>query len=121
MSGLLEKLSTINTFFKAFSISRKFLVFIVILMLVQSLAEVFSAMLLIPFLNSLQNIDNTSTDINIFIKYMNILFSGYDQEYKFVYIYMYIFVHMCMHVHVQHIHAIMKICANIDKFVHVPT
>jgi len=86
MPDLLEKLSTINTFFKTFSIPRKFLIIIVILMLVQSLAEVFSAMLLIPFLNSLQNIDNTSTDINIFIRYINILFSGYDQEYKFVYI-----------------------------------
>ena len=53
MSVLLEKLSTINTFFKTFSIPRKFLIIIVILMLVQSLAEVFSAMLLIPFLNSI--------------------------------------------------------------------
>ena len=49
-------------------------------MMVQVLIETFSASLLIPFLNSMQNINNSSGSINIFLEFFLKLFPGNIQD-----------------------------------------
>ena len=78
--GLLAKLVTINTLFKTFAIPRKFLTVILLLMIIQAFAEAFSAMLLMPLLNSLQNAAGTVQDVNVLLQWLNALFSGVEQE-----------------------------------------
>jgi ATP-binding cassette, subfamily B, bacterial MsbA len=54
-------------------------------MLLQALAEAFSAMLLMPFLNTLQSNHSYKDNGNIFLRLINDLFSGFDKDNHLVY------------------------------------
>jgi len=94
MHNFFEKLSKINSFLKIFSISKKILIIIAFLMVIQSVAEAFSATLLIPFLNSIQNVQASTTGDNTFLRLIDNIFSDVKMEHRFIYILMSILILM---------------------------
>jgi ATP-binding cassette, subfamily B, bacterial MsbA len=84
VDGLARKIATVNFFLKSFSVPRKSLVLILFLMLAQVFAESFSAMLLMPFLNSLQKV-SVNHEMNIILRFITSLFSGIEEENQIVY------------------------------------
>jgi subfamily B ATP-binding cassette protein MsbA len=86
MHQLLKKLVTINRFLKNFTISRKLLIAILLLIIVSAVGEAFSAGLLIPFLNSLQNAESITGGGGKIIQGISHLFSAVSKEHRFVYV-----------------------------------
>jgi len=80
-----NKLSLINQFLNSFSIPKKAIIYIIVLMVVSAVFQVFTAGLLPPFLNSLQNIES-SNPANKFIQFTEKIFSGINKEDQFIYI-----------------------------------
>jgi len=83
--GLVEKITTINYFLKSFAVQRKSLVLILVLMLIQAFAEAFSAILLMPFLNSLQNASGDS-EMNNILQFITSFYSDVEEGKQIVYI-----------------------------------
>ena len=89
MNQPFSKLITINRFLKTFKISRKLLFFIGALIVITAIGQAFTAGLLIPFMNSLRNVDTVAVagaDTNRVIEFMNGLYSGIAPEQRFIYI-----------------------------------
>lgn len=86
MPNIILRLLNINRFLSKFSISRVLLLIVVVLLLVQAGSEAFSAGLIVPFLNSLQNAKTEMGDTGKVLRYVNQLYSGVEPQNRFLYI-----------------------------------
>lgn len=92
LPGFINKLSTIKRFLDAFQISRKLLIGIFLLLVLQAAAEALSASLIIPFLDSLRNIQSQGAAASRIAQIINVVFKGVDAPYRFVHILFSIFL-----------------------------
>lgn len=92
LPGFFNKLLTINRFLDAFEISRKLLVVIFLLLILQTAGEALSATLIMPFLDSFRNIQGVSSGTSWILEFITPFFNGVDASHRFMYILFSIFL-----------------------------
>ncbi|HAH21834.1 MAG TPA: hypothetical protein DCL49_13160 [Candidatus Omnitrophica bacterium] len=92
LPGFINKLLTINRFLNVFQISRKLLVVIFLLLILQAAGEALSATLIMPFLDSFRSIQGAGAGTSRILETVMSFFKGLDTPHRFMYILLSIFL-----------------------------